>query len=74
MTDRCSCTLHPEPRPDRPAAVYRLHAMPCHNPGCEGRICAGHLVCPACVAVIRADHTVWAGTGEDVEVVLVATR
>jgi hypothetical protein len=74
MTAHCSSTLHPEPRPDRPAAVYRLHAMPCHNPGCEGRICAGHSLCPECVAEIRADRTMWPGTTEPVEVVLVATR
>lgn len=74
MSARCACTLHGVPRPDRPAAGYLLHAMPCHSKGCEGRICAGHPMCPACVAAIRADRTVWTSTGEDVEVLLVATR
>jgi hypothetical protein len=73
VSARCACTLHPEPRPERPAAGYVLHAMPCHHRGCEGRICAGHPLCPACVAAVRADRTTWLGTTEAVEVVLVAT-
>jgi hypothetical protein len=70
MSARCTSTLHTEPRP---GASYRLHAMPCHHRACEGRICAGHPLCPTCVAEVRADRTTWLGTTEAVEVVLVAT-
>jgi hypothetical protein len=73
VTARCASTLHTEPRPERPTASYQLHAMPCHYQACEGPICAGHLLCPACVAEVRADRTTWLGTTEAVEVVLVVT-
>jgi hypothetical protein len=72
-TVNCSSLLHAEPRSERPTASYQLHAMPCRNRGCEGRICAGHPLCPACVAEVRAGRTWWIGTAEAVDVVLVAT-
>jgi hypothetical protein len=72
VSARCASTRHSEPRPERPAD-YVLHAMPCHHRGCEGRICVGHPLCPACVAAVWADRTTWLGTTEAVEVVLVAT-
>lgn len=71
-TVNCSSLLHGVPASDRPAAGYLLHAMPCHSWGCEGRICVGHALCPACVAAIRAERIVWSTT-EAVDVVRVAT-
>jgi hypothetical protein len=68
VSARCTSTLHTEPEPDLPAAVYRVYAEPCHHQACKGLSCGGHPLCPACVAEIRAARTEWTATAETVEV------